>query len=72
MNKLIIENRGNLLSTVEALPYIKRIMDMGKVSNFGKQYCYATTFKNSNIVIYAMQNKKSDRFIILDDEEPNQ
>lgn len=62
MDKLIIENRTDL-SMVEAMPYINRVLEMGRISNDNKQYCYATTFY-PDFVVCSDLNKKSDRLIL--------
>jgi len=69
MEKLIIENRTDRPIS-ELLGYIASVLDMGKISETskGKQYCFATTFKDG-IVIFADKNKKSDKLIITKDEE---
>lgn len=67
MGKLIIENRSPL-SDSEILPYVASVIELGRISNDGKQYCYGTTFKQPNgiqgrLVIVTDLNEKSDRFV---------
>lgn len=67
--KIIIENRTYLpMGTV--LGFVQRVIDMGKVSENGKSYCYITTFKNVPIAVSARRNKASDSFVVW--EQPNE
>lgn len=63
MGKLIIENRTDM-PDLEAMWYVMEVMRDGRVSNDGKQYCYATVWKLTGIVVYTDLNKKSDRFVV--------
>ena len=51
MGKLIIENRTDM-PDIEALWYGMEVMRDGRISNDGKQYCYATAWKLTGIVVY--------------------
>lgn len=44
MGRIIINNRSELSDGV-ALGLVMRIIEGGRVSNDGKQYCYLTSFK---------------------------
>lgn len=61
MSKIIIDNRTEL-SDYEALSYVNKVIEMGKVSNDGKQYAYAVLFETFSIACFL--NKKSIRFVI--------
>jgi len=63
MGKLIIENRTDM-PDLEAMWYVMEVMRDGRVSDDGKQYCYATVWKLSGIVVWTDLNKKSDRFVV--------
>lgn len=65
MNKLIIDNRTEL-TDFEAVTLVSRIIDRGRISNKGKQYCYGTriTIEDKEYMIWTDLNKKSDRFVI--------
>ena len=65
MNKLIIDNRTEL-TDFEAVILVSKVINYGRISNNGKQYCYGTgiTFKNKEYMIWTDLNKKSDRFVI--------
>jgi hypothetical protein len=65
MTKLIIDNRTDK-TTDEILSYVATVINGGRVSNYGKQYCYATVFKDG-IVVYSDLNKKSDKLTVLYD-----
>lgn len=60
--KIIIENRTELPIS-DILVYVKAVMDKGRISNFGKQYCYLTVF-GDGITVVSDLNKKSDKFIV--------
>ena len=64
MERLIIDNRSSR-PLIDVLSNIEHVLRMGRISNYGKQYCYVTTFAN-NVQIISDLNKKSDRLIILD------
>jgi len=63
MGKLIIENRTNM-PDLEAMWYVMEVMRDGRISNDGKQYCYATVWRSSKIVVWTDLNKQSDRFVV--------
>lgn len=66
MSKFIIDNRTNL-SDADAIDLISKVISDGRISNEGKQYCYATSFESKRlgkIMVWTALNKKSDRFII--------
>jgi hypothetical protein len=68
MSKIIIENKSNLPDT-DAVDLALRVMKGGRVSNFGKQYCYLTVVYNwqglgGEYQVASFLNKKSDRFVI--------
>ena len=70
MNKLIIDNRTEL-TDLYALALICKVVESGRISNKGKQYCYLTTaeIKNKKYKIWTDLNKKSDRFVITTQEK---
>jgi hypothetical protein len=65
MNKLIIDNRTKL-TDFEAITLVGKVINQGRISNNGKQYCYGTgiTIEGKEYMIITDLNKKSDRFII--------
>ena len=69
MNKLIIDNKTEL-TDLEAVRLVESVITQGRISNDGKQYCYGTTFtyKQKSFVVWTDKNKKSDRFVILNDK----
>ena len=69
--KLIIENRTEL-PMKEVLNYVKVVVTQGKISETskGKQYCFVTCFSDG-ITVYADKNKKSDRLIVIKEENRN-
>ena len=70
-NKLIIQNDTDM-SDLDALAYVKMVIGDGRISESRgrKQYYFHTTFK-SGVHVSAFLNKKSDRFVILQGEQPN-
>lgn len=72
MNKLIINNQSDL-DDLEALKLIKLVVSEGRISNNGKQYCYATIVKVGGVeyAVFTDLNKMSDRFTIVRYNEEN-
>lgn len=70
MRKLIIENKTLRLSDIECLAYVQKVIAQGRISNNNKQYCYLTTFEESDgkVIVATDLNKNSDRFILYDRE----
>lgn len=66
MSKLIVENRTDM-SMSDALIYVSRVIEAGRVSNDGKQYCYHTSFGDGVHVATGL-NDRSDRFIVYRDK----
>jgi hypothetical protein len=66
MSRIIIENRTDILTDFECMSYIQNVIDMGRISNNDKQYCYLTTFKTpkGKIAVSTTLNKSSDKFVI--------
>ena len=66
MNKLIINNQSDL-DDLDALRLIELVVSEGRISNNGKQYCYATIVKVGGIeyAVYTDLNKTSDKFTIV-------
>jgi len=60
--RLIIDNRTDMPMN-DVLQYVAKVIDMGRISDEGRSYCYATSFVNG-IVIAAIRNKRSDRLLI--------
>ena len=63
MNRLIIVNRSDLPMT-EAMDWIARIMDRGRISNEGKQYCYAVRLPSGHVICSDL-TKTGDKFTVL-------
>lgn len=71
MSTIIVHNESSA-SDQEALYKVSTVIGMGRISNEGKQYCYATTFHPVNpgdpgLVVVTAKNKRSDTFIVRDD-----
>ena len=65
MNKVIIENRSERPLEV-AVMHVLAVIQQGKISNEGKNYCYATRFPDG-IIVWANNNIKSYRFIVMEE-----
>jgi hypothetical protein len=47
MSKIIIHNQSKI-SDIDVLTLIIKVIDMGRISNNNKQYCYLTSFQIQN------------------------
>lgn len=66
MSKIIIENQAGITDS-EALYYARRVIEMGRISDNGKAYCYHTqyqTMQGDEVHVSAYKNKASDRFVV--------
>ena len=64
--RLIIDNRAAIPMS-EALEYAIEVVKMGRISDGGKSYCYATQFGRGpgvRVVVVANRNKRSDRLLL--------
>jgi len=69
--RLIIDNRTGL-SMVEIMPLVVGVLEKGRKSNNGKQYCYAVVYTlqdKSKIHVSSYFNKKSDRLTLIREPE---
>ena len=70
MGKIIIDNRSDM-DDAFAIGLCQRIVREGRVSNYGKQYAYLTTFHfsgaDSSINVATDLNKCSDRFVVYNE-----
>ena len=64
MSKLIIKNETTFLSDLEALTYVTEVVKGGRVSEYGKQYCFVTSWSNGVVVIAQQTKKGTDTFIV--------
>ena len=58
MNKLIIDNRTEL-TDLEAITLVGKVINQGRISNNGKQYCYENEFyelKNGTVNKYKRES----------------
>lgn len=65
MSKIIIHNNSSA-SDALALICVQQVMNDGRISNEGKQYCYATLFHNPKVAVTTRLNKSSDVFYVID------
>lgn len=60
--KFIIEFDDEI-NPVTACECVRKVVEMGKISNNGSQYCFVSTF-TSGIVVGTAKNKASHRFVV--------
>lgn len=65
--RLIINNESSCAAE-EALIVVKRVISDGRISNEGKQYCYATTFREPIVTVLSSLLKDGDSFKIVNKE----
>ena len=70
MSRLIIDNQTEMTDG-DVLKYVIHIVHKGKISNSGKQYCYATVF-NDGVVVASILNKSSERLLIYREQKHKQ
>jgi hypothetical protein len=66
MNKIILENRSDL-SMLDFIKLAEKVIEGGRISNEGKQYCYLTAFTVEDSYDYHIVselNEKSDKLIL--------
>ena len=65
MDKIIVKNQTEL-SMISVLELVKKVIEIGRISNNGKQYCYLTSFniENTEYHIVTDLRQKSDVFTI--------
>ena len=51
-----------------ALSRVKQVIEQGKISNNGKNYCWITEWSD-DIVVYTRDNRKSDCFVVYKKRE---
>ena len=68
-NRIIIENRSSL-DDINALLAAQTVMNGGRISNDGKQYCYYSvmTIGDQRIGVATDLNKRSDRFVVINQD----
>ena len=65
MSRLIIDNRSSMPMET-ALEYIIGIIERGRISNNGKQYCYLTVLRSCGTQFASGLTKTGDKFTIVD------
>lgn len=65
MNKFIIENRTDL-NDFYVIKLVLSVINQGRISNNGKDYCYGTAFtiEDEQYMVNANKNEQSEKFII--------
>ena len=60
--KIHIDIRNDIDAAL-ALTKVKQVIEQGKISNDGKNYCWITEWTDG-IVVYTRDNRKSDCFVV--------
>lgn len=65
MSRVIIDIKDSI-SPSTALLLVERVIREGRISNNGKNYCYATSFQigEDNIIVAISPYRKSDCFVV--------
>lgn len=71
MSKIIIKNESNL-SMSDCLILVRSVIDRGRISNNGNQYCFLTAFDigGKEYCVQTGLNKSSDTFVIFESAKP--
>ena len=72
MSKIIIKNETKHLTDLDAIQYVLLVMQEGKISGSEnkKQYCYVTSWKSQDVLVYAYLTKQgTDCFIVCNLQE---
>ena len=70
MSKFIIDNRSDADDAL-ALQLVQKVVENGRISNDGKQFCYYTIFTSEDVIgtrhygVATDLNRCSDRFTIV-------
>jgi hypothetical protein len=67
MNRIIINNKTDL-TDLDAINIVQSVIRAGRISNYGKQYCYLSTWDDNGkeYQITTDLRKKSDSFTIIE------
>lgn len=65
MSRIIVDIKDGI-SPSTALLLVERVIREGRVSNYGKSYCYVTSFQvgNDEIIVAVNPYRKSDCFVV--------
>ncbi len=73
MSRIIIENWSDVSDSYAVglvQRVVQRVIDQGRISRDGKQYCFASRFPYIGAIVFTDLNKRSDRFIVCNDKTP--
>jgi len=73
MGRIIINNKSKFHLDKECVELIVRVMEDGRMSNSGRQYCYATLFTvpgkaTKTAVLAGLTKSGTDTFTVIDQE----
>lgn len=68
MGRIILNNRSSAPDDV-ALAFVMDCVNTGRISNNGKQYCYASrySYESKKYILSTNLNDSSDSFTLVDD-----
>lgn len=68
MSRIILNNKSSAPDDI-ALAFVIDCIRAGRISNEGKQYCYATRYSSGSekYILSSVLNESSDSFTLLDD-----
>jgi hypothetical protein len=71
MGRIIVNNRSDL-TDMKAMELCMSVINLGRISNDNKQYCYLTSFdiEKSNYHVVTDLRKSSDSFIVYKSSYP--
>ena len=69
MSKIIIDNRSDL-TIDEALARVASVIEKGRTSGDGRDYCYETTGADG-VTVFAARSVSNDTFVVATIESTN-
>jgi len=68
MSRIIINNTANEVDDLHAIELVRYVVAGGRVSDEGRQYCYATTFNDPRVAVWTDRTAAgTDTFNIVPD-----
>ena len=69
MKKIIVRIQDDNITPIRALTLVSNVIKMGRLSNYGKNYCYVVKSHNNELVYANRNSDTSDTFTVW--IEPN-
>jgi hypothetical protein len=64
----IIVHNDTGMAMGRCLVYVQSIIERGRISDYGKSYCFVTHFRDG-VLVSATRNKNSDTFVVWREDE---